>query len=124
HENEPMLVGALSSTLPTEVFMSFRVSSVPPEIAHQVRETLRSPQYGHPAHVDVAGGYGPCRSCLRTFVAGRDQRTLFTFNPFQVGVPAPGPVFIHADDCTPFDGNGFPPALRDLPLLFEPVNAS
>ena len=104
--------------------MSFRVSSVPPEIARQVRETLKSPQYGHPAHVDVARGYGPCRSCLRTFVTGRDKRTLFTFNPFAAGVPAPGPVFIHADECTPFDGEGFPPALRDLPLLFEPVNGS
>jgi len=104
--------------------MSFQVSSVPPEIARQVRQTLKSPQYGHPAHVEVASGYGPCRSCLRTFVTGCDRRTLFTFNPFTRGVPSPGPVFIHADECAPFEDEGFPPTLRDLPLLFEPVLGS
>jgi hypothetical protein len=32
---------------------------------------------------------------------------------------APGPVFIHADHCRAFDGDGFPEALRVLPLAFE-----
>ena len=104
--------------------MSFHVSSVPPEIAREVRETLKAPDYGHPAHVDIARGYGPCRSCLRTFVTGQEKRTLFTFNPFPTGVPAPGPVFIHTEECIPFNGEGFPPMLRELPLLFEPVNES
>jgi hypothetical protein len=109
---------------PMEVCMSFHVSSVPAEIAREVRETLKAPEYGHPAHVDIARSYGPCRSCLRTFVTGQEKRTLFTFNPFSRGVPAPGPVFIHTDECIPFDGKGFPPMLRELPLLFEPVNES
>jgi hypothetical protein len=74
--------------------------------------------------VEVAGGYGPCRSCLRTFVTGHDKRMLFTFNPFPVGVPSPGPVFIHADECDPFDGDRLPLTLRDLPLLFEPISES
>jgi hypothetical protein len=32
---------------------------------------------------------------------------------------APGPVFIHADHCAAHAGEGFPDALRELPLAFE-----
>lgn len=32
---------------------------------------------------------------------------------------APGPVFIHADHCEAFAGDGFPQELRSLPLAFE-----
>jgi hypothetical protein len=99
--------------------MQWCVTSVPAAIAREVRSSGRSPQYGHPAHAEIASGYGPCRCCLQPFVAGRDRRLLFTFNPFDDGVPSPGPVFIHADACTPHSGTGFPPGLRGLPLLFE-----
>lgn len=102
--------------------MQFVVSSVPLETARKVRETLRSPQYGHPATVDVARGYGPCRACLRTFVVGEEKRILFTFNPFESGVPAPGPVFVHEEPCTPFRTDSLLTDLRDLPLLFEPLS--
>ena len=78
---------------------------------------------GHPFNVrsDRAGthGYGPCRSCLRRFREG-EQRLLFPFNPFtsRFGDYA-GPVFIHEEECDPFDSNGFPPELRDVPLLMR-----
>jgi hypothetical protein len=32
---------------------------------------------------------------------------------------APGPVFIHARHCVAYAGEGFPDALRVLPLAFE-----
>jgi hypothetical protein len=101
--------------------MEFIVRGVPQEIADEVRRTRLSPGYGHPAHVEVAKGTGPCRCCLRTFVPGVDRRLLFTFRPRSRGgsLTAPGPVFIHADHCTAHAGNGFPEGLRGLPLAFE-----
>ena len=101
--------------------MRFVVRGIPQEVADEVRRTRRSPGYGHPAHQELAGGTGPCRCCLKPFVPGRDQRLLFTWRPRSVegNLMAPGPVFIHADHCQAFDGDGFPEALRELPLAFE-----
>jgi hypothetical protein len=102
-----------------EPVMKFVVRGVPQEIADQVRRTHASPGYGHPAHLEVAGGTGPCRCCLEPFVPGVDQRLLFTYRPAGDGLMAPGPVFIHAEHCEAYTGEGFPDALRGLPLAFE-----
>jgi hypothetical protein len=101
--------------------MQYRVSAIPEEISNKVRATLKSPQYGHPAHVDLATGYGPCRSCLRTFNQGEEQRILFTYNPFDGldALASPGPVFIHKEFCSRYDNSNFPPELLTLPLVFE-----
>jgi hypothetical protein len=104
--------------------MRFKVRGIPQQVADEVRRTRLSPGYGHPAHLEVAGGTGPCRCCLRPFVPGRDRRLLFTYRPagddFGVGsLMAPGPVFIHAEHCDAYEGDGFPDALRDVPLAFE-----
>ena len=101
--------------------MRFTVRGVPQEVADEVRRTRLSPGYGHPVHLEVARGTGPCRCCLKPFVAGRDQRLLFTFRPRcdDGSLMAPGPVFIHAGHCEAFAGVGFPEALRTLPLAFE-----
>lgn len=103
----------------------FRYSGIPTAVADEVRDTLRSPQYGHPAHREVARGYGPCRHCLRTFDLDREDRLLFTYQPIQepAGLPAPGPVFVHAEPCERYDGAAFPPALLDLPLVIEGYRA-
>lgn len=101
---------------------NFQLRPIPDRIARQVRERLKSPQYGHPAHVEVATGYGPCRSCLRTFVQGEEKRILFTYNPFDglSSYPSPGPIFIHEQPCVPFSsGAEFDPALRKIPLVLE-----
>jgi hypothetical protein len=103
-----------------EDIMRFIVRGVPQEVADEVRRTRRSPGYGHPAHLEVATGTGPCRCCLRTFVPGEDRRLLFTYRPPGRGsVTAPGPVFIHAGHCQAFAGEGFPEGLRMLPLAIE-----
>jgi hypothetical protein len=103
--------------------MTYRFTSVPVDLADQARSTFVSPQYHHPASRSIATGHGPCRVCLSTFETGRDERLLFTYNPFEEGVPAPGPVFVHADGCEPFVDTGVPPGLAEVPLLLEPLGA-
>ena len=99
----------------------FRFTGIPDQVATEVRRTLRAPHYGHPAHREVAQGYGPCRQCLRTFSVGEEERILFTYQPFQEpdSLPAPGPVFIHAEPCVRYDAPQLPPDFRVLPLVFE-----
>ena len=100
--------------------MRIIVRGVPQDVADEVRRTLRSPGYGHPAHLEMATGTGPCRCCLRAFVPGVHRRLLFTYRPAIHGsLTAPGPVFIHADHCEAFAGDGFPDGLRSLPLALE-----
>jgi hypothetical protein len=98
-----------------------RYFGIPADVADAVRETMKSPQYGHPAHRERAGGTGPCRSCLRTFEVGAEDRLLFTYQPFSdpESLPAPGPVFIHADTCQRYDALELPPDFRELPLVVE-----
>jgi hypothetical protein len=100
----------------------FQLIPISSLIAEEVRETLKSPKYGHPAHLEVATGYGPCRSCLRMFAEGQEKRILFTYDPFD-GIdpyPSPGPVFIHEQPCRPFSANDeFPEELRRIPLVLE-----
>lgn len=101
--------------------VAFHIAGIPAKLAAEVRETLRSPQYGHPAHRETASGYGPCRLCLRTFRVDIDERILFTYQPFTdpTSVPAPGPVFIHAAVCERYEAPVLPPDFRSLPLLLE-----
>src|SRR5436190_17916621 len=104
---------------------TFRFQGIADAIAAEVRQTLRAPEYGHPAHRDLAQGYGPCRLCLRTFAIGKDERILFTYQPFHEpgSLPAPGPVFIHARECTRYDAPELPSDFRSLPLVFEAYRA-
>ena len=101
--------------------MTFRVSGISDDLAEEVRQTMRSPGYGHPAHRELAKGTGPCRRCLRTFAVGGEDRILFTYQPFEEAgsLPAPGPVFIHADGCGRYVGETLPEDLCALPLVFE-----
>lgn len=100
---------------------TYRIQGIPDSIAAAARESMRSPQYGHPAHAEVAAGYGPCRQCLQTFQVGGEERLLFTYQPFHdpEALPAPGPVFIHRTPCARYDGPELPPALRAVPLALE-----
>jgi hypothetical protein len=101
---------------------TFIVKPIEALISDRVRASLHSPQYGHPAHAELATGYGPCRSCLNVFREGEERRILFTYNPFD-GVdpyPSPGPIFIHEAQCSLYGQDSiFPPAIRTLPLTLE-----
>jgi hypothetical protein len=100
---------------------SYRIQGIPDSTARAARESMKSPQYGHPAHAELATGYGPCRLCLQTFRVGTDERLLFTYQPFTdpSALPAPGPVFIHREGCERYDGPELPATLRPLPLVLE-----
>lgn len=102
-----------------------RTIPLPSALAEAARASRRSPQYGHPAHAELATGHGPCRACLRPFRAGEERRLLFTYDPFDGldPLPLPGPVFIHEDACPPWDGEGFPAALAPLPFVLEAWSA-
>ncbi len=90
---------------------SYRVVALGDLITDAVRKTLRSPGYDHPAHTELATGYGPCRQCLKTFAVGSDRRILFTYDAFcgREKLPLPGPVFIHVRNCERYaEDAGFP----------------
>ena len=101
--------------------MNFKVVAIPPEIARETRATMKSPQYGHQAEADLAKGYGPCRSCLRTFKRDKETRILFTYNAFArlSDLPLPSPIFIHQNNCERYEQDGFPQELRSLPIILE-----
>jgi hypothetical protein len=102
--------------------VTYRTIAIPEEIAGAVRATRIAPQYPHPAHAELAKGYGPCRVCLRKFTPGVDRRLLFTYDPFagRETLPLPGPVFVHEEPCMRWaEEAGFPDELRDLPLTFN-----
>ena len=91
--------------------LDFSVIAIPTKVADTVRVTNRAPGYGHPAHIETATGYGPCRHCLRTFEVGQERRILFTYDPFYSleQIPFPGPIFIHAEPCEPYPSDaGYP----------------
>jgi len=102
--------------------MAMNIVAIPTEVANSVRQTMRAPGYGFPAHSELATDDAPCRHCLRTFAVGVDRRILFTYDRF-AGVeqlPQPGPVYIHADDCPRYPGDaGFPAELRGSPRTLE-----
>jgi hypothetical protein len=99
-----------------------RVIAIPTPTTESVRATLKAPRYGHPAHTEVATGYGPCRHCLRAFHIGVEQRILFTYDPFDglETLPLPGPIFVHAEACERYpEDAGFPKDLRAHPLTLN-----
>jgi Protein of unknown function (DUF1203) len=101
---------------------TMRVVAMPTDVANTVRSTLKAPTYGFPAHVEVAADAAPCRHCLKTFVAGKDERILFTYDRFAgvESLPQPGPVYIHANNCERYDSDGgFPEELRQSPRTLE-----
>jgi hypothetical protein len=101
--------------------MRYKTVAISADIVEQTRKSLKSPQYGHPAYVKIATGYGPCRSCLQVFNEGKEERIMFTFDPFadKHTLPSPGPVFIHREPCIRYDEESFPESLRSLPLTLE-----
>jgi hypothetical protein len=99
----------------------FRLVPIPLSIAEEVRTTALAPRFGHPAHQEIARGYGPCRLCLRTFREHEDERILFTYDAFAglSDYPSPGPIFIHARACPAHEGPGVPGELLQIPLVLE-----
>jgi uncharacterized protein DUF1203 len=102
--------------------LPIRIVAIPTEVAEAVRETLRAPGYGFPAHAELAADDAPCRHCLRIIVANKQRRILFTYNRFAgvESLPQPGPIYVHADVCPRYaEDAGFPEELRASPRTLE-----
>jgi len=101
--------------------MNYRVVPISSQVADNVRATMTSPHGDLPAWSSVANGYGPCRSCLKTFRHGEEERIYITYDPFSKvsDLPLPGPVFIHTESCDEYVEESFPTNLLDIPLIFE-----
>src|SRR5437667_11501386 len=102
--------------------LPIRIVAIPTEVAQAVRANLRAPVYGFPAHAELATDDAPCRHCLRTIVANKDRRILFTYDRFAgvESLPQPGPVYVHAEDCARYSEDaGFPEELRGSPRTVE-----
>src|SRR3982074_2069562 len=98
-----------------------RIVAIETEIAEQVRDTLKAPVYGFPAHLEVAEDSAPCRHCLHA-IAPKDRRILFTYDRFTAkeSLPQPGPVYIPADGCLAnYIQQARPEALRNSPRTVE-----
>ena len=107
--------------------MNIRVIALPTDTVQRVLTTQKSPGYGHPAHTEIATGYGPCRHCLKPFRIGEEHRTLFTCNPFHnlAEIPQPGPVFIHTTPCERYNDNaGYPTELLTYPAVMDAYDAN
>ena len=95
--------------------LPIRVVAIPTGVAEKVRRTLRAPVYGFPAHTELATDGAPCRHCLRTILANKQRRILFTYDRFAgvESLPQPGPIYVHADACLRHSEDaGFPEELR------------
>lgn len=103
--------------------MNYRVVALDDAIAKEVRRTMKAPEpWNHPAHLEVATGYGPCRVCLRTTRIDEERRILFTYDPFEDldPFPLPSPIFIHEDDCQHHpEEDALPEDVTGLPLTFN-----
>ena len=73
--------------------------------------------YGNPAEHAVSDGQGnPCRHCLQNIPAGAGMLIL-AHRPFDTLQPyaETGPVFLCADACAAWSGDGVPPILQSSP---------
>lgn len=105
---------------------SFKTVAIPTEMAEVVRSTMKSPKYGFPAHREVAGGRTPCRHCLELVKLNVEELILFTMDAFHglAVPPSPGPVYIHAEGCTRYEGAGaIPETYRGRLLTLEAFGA-
>jgi hypothetical protein len=102
--------------------MQNKIVAISTEVAETVRQTLRAPVYGFPAHKELVTGAAPCRHCLRLIVPDVDDAILFTYDRF-AGVetlPQPGPIYVHAKECTRYhEQDGFPEELRGSARTLE-----
>jgi hypothetical protein len=102
------------ATLDASTITRHAVRGLDAATAAEIRATRRAPGYGHPAHEEVGDDHAPCRVCLGPIEPG-EPRLLVTHDPFAAHgtYPLPGPIFVHARVCAPFDGPGLPPVLRE-----------
>lgn len=100
---------------------TFRISALPADELERIR-ARGSDDYGNALVITVnleAGG-PPLRCCLREAALG-ERVTLIAYRPSTVGSPYDevGPVFVHADPCPGWSGNGYPDDYRHRSQLLR-----
>jgi hypothetical protein len=93
---------------------NFTIIPISAEEAARIRSS-RVDNFGNTVLQQVATGSGPCRVSLKAFVAGKDNRLLFSHSPFAIAnaFNQPGPVFISAYPVEPYaDIHRFPPEIK------------
>jgi hypothetical protein len=102
--------------------MQNKIVAISTEVADTVRQTMRAPVYGFPAHKELATDAAPCRHCLHLITPRVDDAILFTYDRF-AGVeelPQPGPIYVHAKKCSRYEElGGFPEELRGSARTLE-----
>lgn len=97
--------------------MDLSYEPIPTELARALRAGAPDAN-GQPAERGaVASGKGePCRHCLRNVETGR-QYLILAHRPFPAPQPyaETGPIFLCADDCAAWAGEGVPPILMESP---------
>ena len=96
-----------------------RFTAIPTEVARAYRNGAPDAN-GQPAERAVSdGGGNPCRHCLDDIPAGREMLIL-AHRPFPALQPyaETGPIFLCAEDCPRWAGEGLPPILTRRPAYF------
>jgi hypothetical protein len=92
--------------------MAIRFTALPTETAARYRAGARD-AYGLPPERHVSDGPGnPCRHCLG-FVPEGEAMLVLAHRPFHALQPyaETGPIFLCANSCPRWEGEGLPPAL-------------
>jgi hypothetical protein len=92
--------------------MTIRITPIPTETAARYRAGAPD-AYGQPPERHVSDGPGnPCRHCLGFVPEGAGMLVL-AHRPFPAPQPyaETGPIFLCAEPCPAWDGEGLPPAL-------------
>jgi hypothetical protein len=108
------------------LMQKLKIVPITTRTAEEIRKKMKSPVYGFPAHREIAAGRAPCRHCLKLIRPQVEELILFTYDAFyEQGVgPMPGPVYVHAADCSRYTGDGEIPAeYLGQPLTFEAFGA-
>lgn len=96
----------------------YAVHALDTETVERLR-SARIDDYGNEVIAREAIG-GPCRHCLRYPVAG-ERLALVSYSPFEKRNPYKevGPIFLHADGCERYEGDGFPEAFATKPIVLR-----
>ncbi|MEO6316245.1 MAG: DUF1203 domain-containing protein [Chitinophagaceae bacterium] len=93
---------------------NFKIIPLSKEYAAKIRKAGLD-DFGHTVRTSIATGKGPCRVSLQPFVAGKDERLLFSHSPFKMenAFNQPGPVFISKEPVEAYsDLHQFPPSIK------------
>ncbi len=90
----------------------------------EIERLRRAPRDDFGNGLEPLEASGPCRHCLRYALPG-ERLVLAAYSPFDRSnaYRETGPVFMHADGCAPFAGEGLPPAFAEKPLALRGYDA-